>query len=63
LGGAHGHLRDIVLLNSAASLIIAGRTKTLRDGIDLAARSIDRGLARQVLDRLVAATNGTPGHG
>ena len=60
---ASGPLRDIVLLNSAASLIIAGRTEKLRDGIDLAAQSIDRGAARQVLDRLVAATNDGAGHG
>src|SRR5712691_9960335 len=32
LGGAPGALRDIVLLNSAAALIVAGRAETLRDG-------------------------------
>src|SRR5437763_13608924 len=58
LGGAHGALRDIVLLNSAASLVIAGRADNLRDGAELAARSIDRGAARHVLERLIAASNG-----
>jgi anthranilate phosphoribosyltransferase len=58
LGGGHGALRDIVLLNSAAGLVVAGRADNLRDGAELAARSIDSGAARQVLDRLVAATNG-----
>src|SRR5437763_3740104 len=58
LGGAHGPLRDIVLLNSAASLVIAGRADNLRDGAELAARSIDRGAARHVLERLIAASNG-----
>jgi anthranilate phosphoribosyltransferase len=57
LGGGHGPLRDVVLLNSAASLVIAGRAESLRDGADLAARSIDSGGARQVLDNLVALTN------
>ncbi|HEV8030096.1 MAG TPA: anthranilate phosphoribosyltransferase [Stellaceae bacterium] len=57
LGGSHGPLRDIVLLNSAASLIVAGRADNLRDGADLAAQSIDTGAARQVLDKLVAMTN------
>jgi anthranilate phosphoribosyltransferase len=57
LGGGHGPLRDVVLLNSAASLVIAGRAESLRDGADLAARSIDSGGARQVLDRLIAETN------
>jgi anthranilate phosphoribosyltransferase len=58
LGGGYGALRDIVLLNSAAGLVVAGRADNLRDGAELAARSIDSGAARQVLDRLVAATNG-----
>jgi anthranilate phosphoribosyltransferase len=59
LGGRHGPLRDIVLLNSAASLVVAGRADNLRDGADLAARSIDSGAARQVLERLVTLTNST----
>src|SRR3954467_7507986 len=37
LGGAHGPLRDIVLLNSAAALVVAGRADNLRDGAELAA--------------------------
>ena len=57
LGGGHGALRDIVLLNSAAALVIAGRADHLRDGADLAAGSIDSGAARQVLDKFVAMTN------
>ncbi|HEV8679312.1 MAG TPA: anthranilate phosphoribosyltransferase, partial [Stellaceae bacterium] len=62
LGGAPGPLRDIVLLNSAASLVVAGRADGLRDGADLAARSIDSGAARSVLDRLVAMTNAGSAH-
>ncbi len=57
LAGARGPLRDIVLLNSAAALVVAGRAEDLRDGADLAARAIDSGAARDVLDRLVAMTN------
>jgi anthranilate phosphoribosyltransferase len=57
LGGAHGKLRDIVLLNSAAALVVAGRAGDLREGAGMAARTIDGGMARQLLDRLVAATN------
>jgi anthranilate phosphoribosyltransferase len=57
LGGATGPLRDIVLLNSAAALIVAGRAETLRDGAALAAASLDSGAAKTVLDRLIAATN------
>src|SRR3954470_16665228 len=58
LGGARGPLRDVVLLNSAAALVVAGRAETLREGAGIAAGVIDNGAARRILDRLVAATNG-----
>jgi anthranilate phosphoribosyltransferase len=54
LQGNHGPLRDVVLLNAAAALLVAGRAKTLRDGVALAAESIDSGKAKAVLDKLVA---------
>jgi len=57
LDGAGGPLRDIVVLNSGAALVIAGRTATVDDGIELAARSLDSGAARQVLEELIARTN------
>ena len=57
LGGATGPLRDVVLLNSAASLVVAGRTEDLRAGIAMAAEALDSGAARDILDRLVAMTN------
>ena len=57
LGGEKGPLRDIVLLNAAAALIIAGRAADLREGAALAADTIDSGKATAVLDRLVAETN------
>ncbi len=63
LGGARGPLRDVVLLNSAGALIVAGRVESLRDGAEMAARAIDSGAAQQVLDRLVAATNEGSGGG
>jgi anthranilate phosphoribosyltransferase len=46
-----------VLLNSAAALLVAGRVPELRDGIALAAESLDSGAARRVLDRLITETN------
>jgi len=62
LGGARGALRNIVLLNSAAALVVAGRAEDLRRGADLAAQAIDSGAASLVLDRLVAMTSaGTAG--
>ena len=57
LAGAGGPLRDVVLLNSAAALLVAGRAASLFDGVELAARAIDSGAAGRVLDDLVARTN------
>ena len=57
LDGTKDPYRDIVLMNAAAAFIVAGRADTLKLGVDLAAREIDTGRARQALDRLVAASN------
>jgi anthranilate phosphoribosyltransferase len=57
LTGAGGPLRDIVLLNSGAALLVAGRVPTVEAGIEAAAGSIDSGAALRVLDELVARTN------
>jgi anthranilate phosphoribosyltransferase len=54
LDGARGPFRDIVLLNSAAALIVAGRAQSLAEGVELAAASIDGGKAAQALARLIA---------
>ena len=56
LAGASGPYRDIVLLNAAAGLVVAGRTRDLRDGAAQAARAIDSGAASAVLGRLKDAT-------
>ncbi len=53
LEGKSGPLRDIVLFNAAAALLVAGKAKTLREGVALAAQSIDGGKARAVLEALV----------
>ncbi len=55
LEGAPGPYRDVVLLNAAAGLVVAGVAATLRDAVPLAARSIDGGAALDVLNRLRAA--------
>ncbi len=55
LEGAPGPYRDCVLLNAAASLIVAGRADTLKAGVERAAESINSGAARGVLDKLRAA--------
>jgi anthranilate phosphoribosyltransferase len=57
LSGETGPYRDIVLLNAAAALVVAGRATDLREGIGLARLSIDGGKAKATLDRLIAITN------
>ncbi|AWK85088.1 anthranilate phosphoribosyltransferase [Azospirillum thermophilum] len=55
--GVRSPYRDIVLLNAAAALLVAGRVQTLKDGVAQAAQAIDSGGARMTLQRLVAITN------
>jgi anthranilate phosphoribosyltransferase len=54
LRGESGARRDVVLLNAGAALLAAGRTETLESGIELAALTIDAGLATELLERLRA---------
>ncbi|MBC7431118.1 MAG: anthranilate phosphoribosyltransferase [Rubritepida sp.] len=56
LGGAPGAYRDIVLLNAAAALVVAGRAPDLKAGAVLAATALDGGAADRVLQRLQKAT-------
>lgn len=58
--GEHGPFRDIVLFTAAASLIVADRVSTLRDGVAMAAEAVDSGKARTALDRLIAITHEKP---
>ena len=60
LAGERGAPRDIVMLNAAASLLIAGDVRSLEDGLARAARALDEGDAAGVLERLVRASNATP---
>ena len=54
LAGTSGAPRDVVLLNAAAALLIAGKAATLKDGIAMAAEAIDSGRAAALLETLVA---------
>ena len=49
LNGQAGAPRDIVLLNAAATLYVAGVADSIADGLALARQSIDSGAARQKL--------------
>jgi anthranilate phosphoribosyltransferase len=60
LDGGEGPLRDIVLLNAAAALIVAGKVADLKAGVERAAQAIRDGSARTALQKLVAVTNEPP---
>ena len=55
-GGERGPKRDIVLVNVAAALVVAGWARDSSEGMALAAASIDSGAARAMLDQLVRFT-------
>ncbi len=52
LAGDKGAFRDIVVLNSAAALMVAGKARDLKQGAALAADSIDSGKAAAALATL-----------
>jgi anthranilate phosphoribosyltransferase len=53
LDGEEGPHRDVVALNAAAGLVVAGVVDGLPEGVEMARAVIDDGRARAVLDRLV----------
>jgi len=57
LAGQPSAYRDAVLLNAAAALVVASKADDLKQGVEIARESIDRGAAKAAVDALVAATN------
>jgi anthranilate phosphoribosyltransferase len=57
LDGKPSAFRDVALLNAAAALIVAGRARTLKEGVALGAESLDRGAAAARLKHLIAVSN------
>ena len=55
--GKKGAVRDIVLLNAAAGLVVAGVSANMREGVARASESIDSGAARDALDALVRVSS------
>jgi anthranilate phosphoribosyltransferase len=53
LGGEGGPRRDIVLMNAAAALVVGAKARDLKEGVALAASSIDSGAATAKLVALV----------
>ena len=58
LNGEGGPVRDYVLLNSAGVLLIGDLVTDIRDGIQLAAQSIDSGAARECMESMIEASKG-----
>jgi anthranilate phosphoribosyltransferase len=52
LRGGRGPRRDVVVLNAAAALVVAGRVAGLKEGAARAAKAIDEGRAARLLDRV-----------
>jgi anthranilate phosphoribosyltransferase len=54
--GRTGPLRDIVLLNAAAALVVGGAAGGIAEGVTVAARMVDTGEAGRVATRFVEAS-------
>ena len=61
LGGDRGAHRDIVVLNAAAALVVAGVVDDLAAGLVVAESAIDDGAAKAALDRMIAVSQEAAG--
>ena len=57
MDGAAGAYRDAVLLNAAAALVVADKAADLKEGVAMAAESIDSGAAKTKVAALAALTS------
>ena len=53
LNGSTGPKRDIVLLNAAAGIVVGGKAKSLKEGMEKATESIDSGAANEIMSKLI----------
>jgi anthranilate phosphoribosyltransferase len=58
LKGDDGPRRDVVLMNSAAAMIVGGKASDFREGVEVAREVIDSGKAYEKLRALIKATGG-----
>ncbi|MGO4915065.1 anthranilate phosphoribosyltransferase [Pseudogemmobacter sp. W21_MBD1_M6] len=56
LAGEGSAYRDAVLLNAAAALLVADKVRSLPEGVELAAQSIDSGAAKSKIEQLAKLT-------
>lgn len=52
LNGERGAVRDMVLINSSLALVVAGKARDLKEGVEIATDSIDSGKAYRKLEEL-----------
>ena len=58
LAGRGGPRREVALLNAAAAIMVAGKAGGLKEGLEMAAVSVDSGAALRKLQELVEYSNG-----
>jgi len=58
VSGEKSPRRDVVLLNAAAALVVAGRADSIASAMPIAAESLDSGAAREKLEKLAQFTSG-----
>ncbi len=58
LMGKEGPRHDVVLLNAAAGLVAGDLGEKLSEGVELARKTIDSGLALQKLEELIQVSQG-----
>lgn len=56
--GTKGPIRETVLANSAAAMLVAGRVESLAEGVRIASRAIDEGLVGTLMDRWARMSRG-----
>jgi len=57
LEGKKSTYQDVVLLNTAATLIVGGKVKTLSEGVEVAVGAIYSGKAKETLKQLIKTSN------
>ena len=62
-GEIHGQLKEIVVLNAAAALLVSGKFDSWKSALEASRRSIESGAAAEKLEKLVEYTSVTLSHG
>jgi anthranilate phosphoribosyltransferase len=53
-----GAYREVAVTNAAAALVVAGAAKDLKDGVEIARKSLSGGGARARLEKLIKVSHG-----